>query len=71
MTDDPKRVVVKLIETTDAVIAGLDREPVNARRYQRLVDELAKLTAEVRSARSIALIALGLTLVALGIAFCV
>lgn len=65
MTDDPKRVVVKLIEKTDAVIAGLDREPVNFRRYQRLVDELTKLTAQVRSARGVALFALAVAIVAL------
>ena len=68
MQDDPKRVVVKLIEKTDAVIAGLDREPVNVRRYQRLVDELARLTAQVRSARGIALFALAVAVVALLVA---
>lgn len=71
MTDDPKRVVVKLIEKTDAVISGLDQEPVNARRHQRIKDDITRLAAEVRSARAIALVALGLAAAALAFALCV
>jgi len=65
MTDDPKRVVVKLIEKTDAVISGLNREPMNARRHQRLKDDITRLAAEVRSARGVAIVALGVAVVAL------